>query len=222
MNFIPGLLPPKDTDRRFLSASLAGMGYVPPVQVDLRPQLLPSSDQGTTPKCAAYAMAGWIEFYNWKYKGIADQIDPDPIYARAKFIDGNSTPGTTLESVLQAAQDLGLIASSLIGNIRQVTAAGVQQAIHRYGAILAAFEITESWENATPNGWIDMGGLGLGGHAVLLCGYSNIVNPPYDEPWYGFQNSWGEQQGWRGFNRVKHALFQQQFKHGLIWDFVNN
>lgn len=219
MSFIPGLLPPKGTDRRFLSAALAGGGYVPPVLVDLRPQLLAASNQGESPKCAAYAMAGWLEFYNWKYQGIVDQIDPDPVYARAKQIDGNNTPGTTLESVLQAALDLGLIASSAIGNIRQVKAAGVQQAIHRYGVILAAFDITEAWENAQPNGWIPAGGLSLGGHAVLLCGYSN-VNTTNETPWYAIQNSWGDQHGWRGFNRMTQELFQQQFMHGLIWDFA--
>lgn len=221
MSFTPGLLPPKDTDRRFLSASLSGGGYAPPVIVDLRPQLLPASNQGESPKCAAYAMAGWLEFYNWKYRGIVDQIDPDPIYDLAKHIDGNTTPGTTLESVLQAALLRGLIPSSAVGNIRQVKLAGVQQAIHRYGVILAAFDITESWENAQPNGWIPAGGLSLGGHAVLLCGYSNVNNPPQDVPWYAFQNSWGEQQGWRGFNRMTHDLFAQQFMHGLIWDFVS-
>jgi len=217
MKIVPGLLPRKSTDRRFLSASLAGATtYVVPSVVDLRLQLLSASNQGDTPKCAAYAMAGWLEFYNWKYKGIAEQIDPDPIYARAKQLDGEPTAeGTTLECVLQAAQDLNLISTVDTASIRHVKTSGVQQALHRYGVILSAFDITEQWGSATANGWIPEGGLSLGGHAVVLCGYSVIDTPP----WYAIQNSWGEQQGWRGFNRVSPELFNQQFNYGLVWDF---
>jgi len=161
-------------------------------------------------------MAGWLEFYNWKYHGVAAQIDPDPIYARAKQLDGEPTAaGTTLECVLQAAQDLNLISALNTASIRQVKAAGVQQALHRYGVVLSAFSITEGWGNATPNGWLLNSGLALGGHAVLMCGYSEIDTPS----WYALQNSWGEDQGWRGFNRMSPAMFNQQFDYGLVWDF---
>lgn len=217
MKFVPGLLPRKPTDRRFVAAPLAAGNYVVPATIDLRSQLLPSSNQGETPKCAAYAMAGWLEFYNWKYKGVAQQIDPDPIYARAKQLDGEPTvQGTTLEAVLQAAQDLQLISDIATTSIRQVSAKGVAQALHRYGVVLAAFDITENWTDARPNGWIAEGGLGLGGHAVLLCGYSLVDTPP----WYAIQNSWGEQNGWRGFNRMAVPMFDSQFVYGLIWDFL--
>ena len=216
MSFVPGLLPRRPTDRRFLSAPLSGTAvYVVPATVDLRPQLLSSSDQGETPKCAAYAMAGWLEFYNWKYKGIAQQIDPDPIYVRAKQLDGEPTlAGTTLECVLQAAQDLSLISGVDTASIRYVPAGGVQQALHRYGVILSAFSITDKWSNASPDGWLLGGGMDLGGHAVVTCGYSAV-----DTQWFAIQNSWGESQGWRGFNRMSPATFNAQFNYGLVWDF---
>lgn len=219
MKFVPGLLPRKPTDRRFLAASLSVANYVVPATIDLRPQLLPSSNQGDTPKCAAYAMAGWLEFYNWKYKGVAQQINPDPIYARAKQIDGEpNIQGTTLEAALQAAQDLQLITAVDTTSIRQVTASGVAQALHRYGVVLAAFNISEYWTDAQPNGWVTEGGASLGGHAVLMCGYSLVDNPP----WYAIQNSWGEQNGWRGFNRMSVPMFNSQFMYGLIWDFLSS
>lgn len=213
---MPGLLPRKTTDRRFVAAPLASGNYVVPATIDLRSQLLPSSNQGNSQKCAAYAMAGWLEFYNWKYKGIAEQINPDPIYDRAKQIDGEPVQGTTLEAVLQAAQDLRLISEIDTTSIRQVNARGVTQAIHRYGVVLAAFNITENWMDARPNGWISEGGLDYGGHAVILCGYSLVDNPS----WYALQNSWGEENGWRGFNRLTTDLFDTQFLYGLIWDFL--
>jgi len=213
MSFTPGLLPREPIDRRFLKAH-AGGNYVVPVTVDLRPQLLDSSDQGSTSMCAAYAMAGWLEHYNWKYKGVATQIDPAPIYARAKQLDGYpNVEGTRLDCVLQAAQDLSLLMPLEVGSVREVGLNDVEQALHRYGVILSAFRITDQWDQAAPNGWIPEGGTYVGGHAVLLCGYAL-----YDPPWYAFQNSWGTAQGWRGFNRVSPALMAQQFDYGLVWD----
>lgn len=215
--FIPGLLPPKPTDRKFLAAPLAtSTTYVVPALVDLRPQLLTSSNQGFTPKCAAYAMAGWIEYYNWKYRGIAEQIDPNPIYARAKEIDeAPGIDGTTLDAVLKAAEDLQLISQVNSTSIRYVNTAEAQQALHRYGVILSAFTVTDKWSYATNDGWIPGGGSEIGGHAVVLCGYSNVNKPP----WYAIQNSWG-QQGWQGFNRLTPATFTDQFNFGLVWDFA--
>lgn len=161
-------------------------------------------------------MAGWLEYYNWKYKGVAEQIDPNPIYARAKELDGQpNVDGTTLECVLQAAQDLQLISGVDTASIRYVPAAGVRQALHRYGVILSAFSITDKWSYANQEGWITEGGMNLGGHAVVTCGYSDVDNPP----WYAIQNSWSENQGWRGFNRLSPMLFNQQFDYGLVWDF---
>lgn len=190
--------------------------YIVPSLVDLRPQLLPASNQGDSPKCAAYAMAGWLEFYNWKYKGITQQVDPDPIYSRAKELDGVPTvDGTTLECALQAAQDLGLLAPVDATTIRFVTVEGVRQALHRYGVILSAFSITDKWWRAMPDGWLSPGGLDMGGHAVLTIGYSAVDAPQ----WYAVQNSWGDTQGWRGFNRMTPEQFNQQYDYGLVWDF---
>lgn len=215
MKFVPGLLPRRPSDRRFVAASLASANYAVPAMMDLRSQLLPSSNQQDSPKCAAYAMAGWLEFYNWKFKGIAKQVDPDPLYARAKQLDGSpSLAGTTLEAVLQAAQDLGVLSGVDNASIRQVSANGVAQALHRYGVVLAAFDITDRWLDAAPSGWIKEGGLNLGGHAVLICGYSLVDSPQ----WYAVQNSWGERSGWRGFNRMTAATFNSQFSYGLVWD----
>lgn len=214
MNFTPGLLPRKKSDKRFLAANVATTTYVTPSLIDLRPQLLESSDQGSSSKCAAYGVAGWLEYYNWKYKGVTQQIDPNPIYKRAKQIDGEpNADGTTLDAVVQAIQDLGLISKLDASRIRYVEAKDAQQCLHRYGPILSAFTITDKWGKATPDGWIPDGGREIGGHAVLLCAYSNIDKIPY----YGFQNSWGD-QGWRGFNRVTFPTFDAQFNYGLVID----
>ena len=188
-----------------------------PAWIDLRPQLLSASDQGSLPQCAAYAMAGIIEFANWKYHDRYEQIDPQPIYSRAKQLDAMpELSGTTLEAVLQAAQELDLMPPLGTERLRTVsTADEVQSAVHRYGVILAAFQITDQWAFAQKDGWIPDGGRRIGGHAVLICGYHATENPA----WIAIANSWGEKQGWRGFNRLNLPTFREQFEYGLVFDF---
>lgn len=212
MNFTPGLLPRRVSLQRRLLTSPAS--YVPPKHIDRRSELLTASNQGDTSQCVAYALAGWIEHYRWKYEGVVAQIDPAPIYKLAKGIDGYpNEDGTSLEAGLQAAQELGLM--PLVGSIREVTTEiEVKQALHRYGVVLAAFNATEAWGNPGSDGWMQPDGRPLGGHAVLLCGYSDIDVPPY----HALQNSWGD-IGWRGFVRMSPRQFVAEFQYGLTWEF---
>lgn len=216
MNMPPiGLLrPPRVGTHRLVALSPASV-YITPSREDLRPEMLPTSNQGNTPQCAAYAMAGWLEWFKWKYYGVYQQIDPAPIYKRAKQIDGApKEDGTYLESVLQAAQDLSLLAPVDRDSIREVVEPGqVRQAIHRYGPILCAFNITTGWAEAQANGWIPDKGVPYGGHAVVGIGYADNEQ----QPWFGLQNSWGDKQGWMGFNRMTPQQFANQFQYGLVW-----
>lgn len=213
-SFVPGLRPSLKQPA-FRRLSLAAAGYRPPPHIDLRFEMLPASDQGNTSQCAAYSMAGWIEHYRWKRHGICEQIDPEPIYARAKKIDGDNQAGTSLYSVLQAAQDLGHLSAIAQESIREVTSADeAREALHRHGVLLAGFHITEGWSKAGKDGWIEQGGAALGGHAVVLVGYSLVEEPNY----FSLQNSWGDlRHGWRGFCRLHAGQFEQEFMYGLVW-----
>jgi len=206
---------PNRLRRKVLSA--APVEYVTPAYIDLRAQLLESNDQGVLVECAAYAMAGCLEYYNWRQYGIAQQIDPHPIYARAKQLDGlEGIEGTTLEAVTQAAQDLGLVSWADNAAIREVsTPDQVKQALHRNGVLLAAFQITKQWEFADAEGWIPEGDDWIGGHGVVLCAYDQVSAKPF----YGVQGSWGPRQGWRGFNRLTPAQFSRQFSYALAFNF---
>ncbi|OHD25567.1 MAG: hypothetical protein A2Y38_07990 [Spirochaetes bacterium GWB1_59_5] len=208
----PGLILNPKRERR-LAVSLATEEYIVPAHIDRRPEMLPPSNQGVFPHCAAYAMAGVLEYHNWKW-GTYGQIDPLPIYKRAKEIDGlGGGDGTTLEAVLQAAQVLGLMHNLNPDSVREVSSPNdVKQALHRYGVLLAAFAVTDEWSYAQPDGWIPDGGRNVGGHAVCLVGYSTAETPH----WYGIQNSWGG-QGWRGFNRLTEEQFRDQFQYALCW-----
>lgn len=183
-----------------------------PLRIDNRWMLPESSNQGSTPQCAAYSMAGLIEFRGWKENGTKRQIDPEPIYAEAKKIDGNSDPGTRLESVVIAAGRLGhILTPGTFMTCR--TSDEVCRALHQYGAVIAGFSVDESWCTPAEGGWISGGGRKLGGHAVLLCAYSLDGS----DEWIGFQNSWGSGLGWRGFGRLPWSLFEKQHLYSLVW-----
>lgn len=209
-----GLIIRGDRLRRKLVAA-APVTYVTPRLVDLRAQLLPSNNQGTSSECAAFALAGCLEFHNWKREGVAEQIDPYPIYKRAKEIDEMpNVEGTTLEAAVQAAMDLGLLSWLDNAGIREVISADqVKRAMHRSGVLLAAFNITDQWSFADAEGWIPEGGQMAGGHAVCLCSYDQVFSRPY----FGFQGSWGN-QGWRGFNRLSPEQFRMQFSYALAFE----
>lgn len=210
--FKPGLIlsPRRATHLRVHAPS----DYYPPRHMDRRAELLPSSDQKSTSECVAFAVAGWLEAYRWRHDGIVAQIDPAPIYARAKQIDGfPNQDGTSLEAGLQAAQDLGLMPTAT--GIREVTTeAEVKQALHRFGVVLSAFNCTDLWSVPSEDGWMRPGGQVLGGHACLLCGWSEIDGPPY----FSIQQSWGEGIGWRGFVRMSPEEFRAEFIYGLCWN----
>ena len=217
MKFNPGLLPDHDlatfADSRFLAAS----NVTVPEHIDRRPEMLEASDQGYTPRCAAYAMAGVIEYYNWMMTGVQAQVDPNPIYERAKEIDDKPfSDGTTLKAVVEAAIDLKLIPIDL-KTVTMVDRGGIKRALHRHGVVLSGFVISSGWKQAKPDGWLTQTSEKLGGHAVVTIGYSEAESPP----WYAIQNSWGDNDyGWRGFCRMSPEQFNAEFSYGLVWDYL--
>lgn len=161
-------------------------------------------------------MAGCIEWYNWKYLGIKEQVDPNPIYERAKQIDGiPDEQGTTLDAVIHAAVDLNLIPIDL-STLAVVNQFDVKHALHKHDVMLSAFQITQGWVTATSGGWIGNENDLLGGHCVVTVAYSEVDTPQ----WYGVQNSWGDEMyGWRGFVRLTTQQFSEQFQYGIVWDY---
>ena len=212
-HFNPGLLIDRDPGEDHPLFGDAAPVPVP-VWLDFRPELLECSDQGFQPWCAAYAMAGLVEHYNWQMRGIKEQVDPTPIYKLAKTLDGNpDKDGTTLEAVAQAAAKLELLPIDL-ASLQTVRSNEVKRVMHQRGPLLSGFYITEGWQHSKPDGWILGGGARLGGHAVVLCGYDD------EEQWYAVQNSWGTRLfGWRGFCRMNPDQFTGEFMYGLTWNY---
>lgn len=187
--------------------------FLAPKYQDHTPCCMPADDQGQTSKCAAYAMAGLLEVYNWMKKRVPEAYAPDPIYARAKAIDGNDFPGTYLESVFSAAKDLGHLKQDAEMVILR-SLYDVKFALFEYDVCLAGFHITEGWNNTnTKTGWIGNEPRGLGGHAVLLNWYCDYG---HQDDGVGWTNSWGlDNWGLEGKGRMRIPQFREQFMYGL-------
>jgi hypothetical protein len=186
-----------------------------PEHEDYRAEMLKTDNQGASSMCAAYAMAGCIEWWNWKQYDLVKQIDPKPIYETAKRLDGfPDEEGTTLEAVVRAAFELDLMDID-IASLQVVRLEDVKRALHKHGPMLSAFTIHEGWQKAAADGWIQDSGDVLGGHAVVLTGYSTVELPNY----FSLQNSWGDAMyGWKGFARMAPAQFAKEFAYGLVWE----
>ena len=83
-------------------------GLVVPLKIDNRQTFSVIDDQGQTPHCGAFSIAGIIEALIWKRTGKLINLDANQIYAKAKTIDGNiNQDGTSLEAAIKAALQLG-------------------------------------------------------------------------------------------------------------------
>jgi hypothetical protein len=154
-------------------------------------------------------MAQYIEIKNWQRTHSFHQIDPAPIYARAKVIDGDNDDGTYMLSVVKAAKDLGLLPIS--SNLEVIkSAVDVRYALHANQICLLAMRITKGWYNASNiNGYILDNKEYVGGHMILGCWYAVGKG-------FGWQNSWGTSWGVQGFGRCTEAQFDSQFMEAGI------
>jgi len=171
-------------------------------------------DQGSKPYCAAYSASNFAESVLWRKNGYRTEINPDPLYAHAKTIDGDPTgDGTYLECTLDALLERGFFdrdickvktfGGSLFGLGSGLT--DVKNAIHRYGCCIAGFNITDEWFSPK-SGVIRGGGSPRGGHAVTLVGY--------DRNGVVILNSWGKSYAHDGFVYITNKAFDQQFMYG--------
>jgi hypothetical protein len=188
-------------------------GWVPPAWIDSRGYCLATDDQGATSMCAAYSAAGLVEVVEWRRSGVPKTVNPLPIYAEAKRLDGNDQPGTTLQHAVEAVRNLALFSDlTPFTTTRLSSFRDCIFAMHRQAVCLLGFEIDAGWNKAnTATGWIAEGGDRLGGHAVLGC-WASV------EDGIGFQNSWGRDWGVQGFGRMTRGQFDRSFLGGMAVD----
>ena len=189
-----------------------------PPYVDVRYLCIPTSDQGNTSQCAAYAASGKGESLEYQRRHIYQQKDPGPVYARAKQLDGDPNgEGTDLISVVRAAKELGYIPANLVEtvtyNIDDLPTALLD------GPQIVGMQITDEHNDCDPvTGRIAeyADPKKLGGHAVLW----NFFDVDGAEG-VGWQGSWGLRWGcqnprFRGMGRMSVAQAKRQFMYAII------
>jgi len=183
--------------------------FIAPRKIDNRDLCLQSSNQGTTPHCAGYSTAGFIEVINWKKNNYPEQINGSDIYKKAKEIEGKKYDGTTLELASKAAINLKLITG--VNQIVTKSRDSVKFAVHTNNTCIGGFLITDEWNQCNKKtGSVPTfkKAKSLGGHAVLISGY--------DSEGVYIQNSWGLNWGLYGFCFMNWDMFDKQFMYGMI------
>ena len=208
-------VPAKLSDRKTLRF---GKAMTHPKELFLDALMGRIEDQGQKPYCAAYSASSWLEGVLWRVTGCKEEVNPDPIYAAAKRLDGDPTgDGTTLEAVLQAILNYGYIKAegakvktfggSFFGLDQNAAIESVKMAIFRYGGCVIGCDIDSSWY--TPQrGVVKGGGQSLGGHAIVAAGM--------DEGGIVIVNSWGESWGHGGKAYIPNDVLCKQFVYGAV------
>ena len=192
-------------------------GITNPKTIDNRQLCSPTDNQGSTPHCAAYSCAQYLESIYWKNTGIPIQLNAKTIFEKAKTLDGldKNIEGTTLNAALDAGINLcgwdetkykteifsgdEMTEKNLIEYVKFL--------IHKHDFMLTGFTITKSWEKCGRSTSFSVGNTGkvLGGHCVLGCGY--------DTGNFYIQNSWGKAWGAYGFGMVPWDIFYDRFEY---------
>lgn len=196
------LLVPARKPRATLKAAPEFRG---PKELILSGYCTPVENQGAKPWCAAYAATSFAENLRWRIDGYHRDIDPAPVYAYAKSVDGApDVDGTYLECALRGIMAGGHLPDTC--GVRTFSSLrDLKYAIHRYGVCVAGFNVTSDWFEAR-NGVILGSGEKRGGHAVTVCGY--------DEGGVVILNSWGRDWGRGGFAYLPNRAFDDQFIYG--------
>ena len=194
-----------------MSAMRATSQFIAPSRIDLRDYCTPTDDQGEKPWCAAYAAAQWVENIRWRLTDMPANIDPAPVYAHAKSIDGDPDgEGTSLNAALDFFCQTAFKSPDCKVLILRPNRLSVKYAIHKFGCALGGFNIDSSWWGVTSDAPVinGKGEPNQGGHAVLICGY--------DKQGVWIQNSWGRYWGEWGFAKITWQAFDREFMYGAV------
>lgn len=194
------------------TAEVTQATYAFPKRVDFRDMCLPTDNQGDTPHCVGFSVAGYLEVKYWQQFHKPCQFPAHDIYNEAKKIDGDSEDGSTIENGFEGAKKLGLFTGSI--KTFEPWTLNVRFQLHKYGIFSGAFMITDEWYNVSSRTGMIKPSKNpevLGGHAVLVCGYN--------ENGIFIQNSWGYKEwGKYGFAILPWSMVPLQLVYGVVID----
>lgn len=159
----------------------------------------PILDQGTKPFCVAYATSALKTWQEFREKKTFIDFDEPDFYYKCKTIDGlpEGTAGTTLRAAMSIAKNLGM--KEVRTNSRHkintywavpVNVEDMKRALVQFGPLVGGIMWQDSWRNTEKYGILPKPDRPVGGHAILIYGYST----------FGLhcRNSWGLDWGYRG------------------------
>ena len=175
--------------------------------------LTPLENQGSNPWCAAYAGCQYLQASFWRDNNFKAEFSEEKLYWAAKAIDRNRNDGTSLESIIYAAQanhfgnshGAPTIIPELCSDWRDLVFF-----IHRYGFVLIGMIITDGW--LFDDGRVRDSDVDLGGHALIAHSYDAIRRVFWVANW------WGRDKGANGSYEVTFDQMKDQFCSGYGLD----
>lgn len=164
--------------------------------------------QGNLPWCASFSECAILQAAAWRHPacGYPVQYSEKDVYVEAKRIDKDNEDGTSLDSVISAAEKLFSVRCNELAFTNSLDILWV---IHQYGAAMIGMDIDEGWETPRKeDGLVTPRGVRLGGHAVVATWYR------IPERRIGGLNWWGQQWGNNGQWSMTFEAFEKQFIYG--------
>jgi hypothetical protein len=178
------------------------------ITVRMWPDTMWAGDQGTTPRCLAFALAHWIEDgpISPKYSGTKKPpfLSPATIYREAQALDGIPLPhdGTTLRAGAKVLQKRKIISSYHWA----YTLAETTRTILEVGPMVFGLNWYEGMLTPDSNGVIQDTGEIVGSHGIECNG----VDLPAKR--FRLKNSWGTDWGFGGHCWLPFAVFTRLLK----------
>lgn len=149
----------------------------------------PALDQGATSQCVGFSWTNWLR--NAPLMTPAGTLTARLIYNNAQKVDeweGENYEGTSVRAGAKATSDLGHISSYLWATTPEELSSWVLTK----GPVVVGTNWYEGMFTPLPNGYVEITGQIVGGHAYLVTGYNKILKK------YRCQNSWGSCWGRNG------------------------
>lgn len=182
-----------------------------PPRVDLTHKLLPVRDQGSSPKCVAYATCALKEAQD----ATGAYLSPDYIYDRRL----NSGDGMTISSAMITLTKSGVCSERKYGSPDEAANAAkhkIQRAYHvrDLNVLKTALSTGEIavislpfYPDAPESRFWQKTGKQDGGHAIAVVGYDDIAQELV------FRNSWGKSWNNNGYGKISYGDYQSS-----VWE----
>lgn len=153
----------------------------------------PVLDQGSEGACVGFSISGDLGASPVRIRNVTDAV-AKTLYREAQAIDGidDSAGGTSVNAGMKVAVRRGFYSSYRWA----FSLEDVRQSLIQVGPVVIGINWYSGMYEA-PNGLVEVSGELVGGHAILLTGYSR----PRDA--YRWRNSWGREYGTNGSAYIK-------------------